>query len=99
MLCAMFAARAMALVRLQRFEEAADWGARAATRPNAHEHIRAIAALCQALADRDEAGRALLATIRRTRPAYSFSDFLIGFQLDPDAAALFRKGAKRLGMA
>ena len=44
MLFGMLGARAMALVRLGRFEEAADWGVKAAARPNAHAHILAIAA-------------------------------------------------------
>ena len=45
LLFGMLGARAMALVRLGRFEEAADWGVKAAARPNAHAHILAIAAL------------------------------------------------------
>ena len=35
----MLGARAMAQVRLGRFEEAADWGIKAAARPNAHVHF------------------------------------------------------------
>ena len=45
LLFGMLGARAMALVRLGRFEEAADWAVKAAARPNAHAHILAIAAL------------------------------------------------------
>jgi DNA-binding SARP family transcriptional activator/uncharacterized protein YukE len=98
MLFAMFGSRAMGLVRLKRFEEAADWAVKAAARPNAHEHIRAIAAICLALADRREEARALIASIRRTRPAYRVDDFLAAFQFEPDAVALYRKGAKRIGL-
>src|SRR5262249_8601897 len=43
LLFGMLGARAMALVRLGRFDEAADWGVKAASRPNAHPHILAIA--------------------------------------------------------
>ena len=56
----MLGARAMALVRLGRFEEAADWGIKAAARPNAHAHILAIAALSLALAGRLDEARAIL---------------------------------------
>ena len=99
MLFAMFGSRAMGLVRLKRFEEAADWAVKAAARPNAHEHIRAIAAFCLALADRREEARVLVASIHRTRPNYRVDDFLAAFQFDPDAVALYREGAKRVGMA
>ncbi|HKH28991.1 MAG TPA: tetratricopeptide repeat protein, partial [Sphingomicrobium sp.] len=43
LLFGMLATRAMALVRLGRFEEAADWSVKAAARPNAQAHILAIA--------------------------------------------------------
>ena len=98
MLFAMLGARAMGLVRLDQFEEAAEWAVKAAARPNAHPHILAIAAYCLALAGRLDEARALLAAIRRTRPDYRVDDFLAAFQFEPDAAALFRKAAKRIGM-
>ena len=59
LLFGMLGARAMALVRLGRFEEAADWAVKAAARPNAHAHILAIAAYCLALAGRLDEARAL----------------------------------------
>ena len=37
--------------------------------------------------------------IRATLPRYRVDDFLAAFRFDPDGAALFRKGAKRIGMA
>jgi DNA-binding SARP family transcriptional activator/tetratricopeptide (TPR) repeat protein len=98
MLFAMFGSRAMGLVRLERFEEAAEWAVKAAARPNAHEHIRAIAAFCLELADRRQEARSLLASIRRTRPDYRVDDFLAAFQFEPEAVALYRKAAKRVGM-
>ena len=49
LLFGMLGARAMALVRLGRFEEAAEWAVKAASRPNAHPHILAIAAFSLAL--------------------------------------------------
>jgi DNA-binding SARP family transcriptional activator/TolB-like protein/Tfp pilus assembly protein PilF len=97
MLFAMLGARAMALVRLKRFDEAADWAVQAAARPNAHALIHGIAAYSLALAGRADEARAQLAEIRRTRPGFNVEDFLASFHFPPDAAALFRKAAARLG--
>lgn len=99
MLFAMLGARAMALVRLKQFDAAADWGVKAADRPNAHAHIRAIAACCLALADQPDEARTLVASIHKTLPHYRVDDFLAAFRFDQDGAALFRKAAKRIGMA
>jgi DNA-binding SARP family transcriptional activator/Tfp pilus assembly protein PilF len=96
MLFAMLGARAMALVRLERFDEAAEWAVKAAARPNAHAHIHGIAAYSLALAGRLEEARAHLAASRRTRPAYGIQDYLAAFQFTPEAIALFRKAARRL---
>jgi hypothetical protein len=87
----------MALIRLERFEEAAEWGLKAASRPNAHAHVLAIAAYCLALAGRLEEARAHLARIRKAIPRYRVDDFLAAFHFEAEAAALFRKGAKRIG--
>ena len=94
----MLGARAMALVRLEQFEEAADWAVKAAARPNAHAHILAIAAYCLALAGRLDEARAHMAAIRKTLPGYRVDDFLAAMQFAPEGAALFREGAKRIGM-
>ncbi len=99
LLFGMLGARAMALVRLGQFEEAAEWALRAAARPNAHRIILAIAAHCLALAGRLDEGRAFAATIRKALPQYSSDDFLDAFHFAPDAAALFRQGGKRIGLA
>jgi TolB-like protein len=96
LLFAMLASRAVALARLGRYEEAAGWGAQAATRPNAHVHIFAIAALCLALAGQLDEARALVATIRQRQPGYGIADFLRAFHMDPDGAALFRSAARRV---
>jgi DNA-binding SARP family transcriptional activator/TolB-like protein/Flp pilus assembly protein TadD len=98
LLFGMLGARAMALVRLGRFEEAADWGVKAASRPNAHAHILAIAACSLALAGRHDEARAYLAAVHKMRPGYRIDDFLTAMQFDPEGAALFRTGAKRLGL-
>lgn len=99
LLFGMLGARAMALVRLGRFEEAAEWAVKAAARPNAHSHILAIAAYSLALAGSLDEACAHAAMIHRTLPRYSVAEFLDAFQFDADGAALFRKGAKRIGMA
>ncbi len=99
LLFGMLGARAMALVRLGRFEEAAGWAVKAASRPNAHPHILAIAAFSLALAGSLDQARAWAATLRRAHPGYGIKDFLAAFRFDPNGAALFRRGAKRVGMA
>ena len=98
LLFGMLGARAMALVRLGRFEEAADWGVKAAARPNAHAHILAIAAFSLALAGRLDEARAHLAAIHRTLPRYRVDDFLTAMRFAPEGERLFREGAKRIGM-
>jgi DNA-binding SARP family transcriptional activator len=97
LLFGMLGTRAMALVRLGAFDEAAEWGVKAAARPNAHAHILAIAAYSLALAGRTEEARAHMAAIRKTLPNYRVDDFLTAMQFDPEGAALFREGAKRIG--
>lgn len=99
LLFGMLGARAMALVRLGRFEEAAEWALKAAARPNAHTIILAIAAHCLGLAGRVDEGRAFAATIRKALPHYSSDDFLGAFHFAPDAAALLRRGGRRIGLA
>ena len=98
LLFGMLGARAMALVRLGRFEEAADWGIKAAARPNAHAHILAIAAFSLALAGRLDEARAHLAAIHSALPRYRIDDFLTAMRFAPEGERLFREGAKRIGM-
>jgi tetratricopeptide (TPR) repeat protein len=97
LLFGMLGARAMALVRLGRFEEAAEWGVKAAARPNAHAHILAIAAFSLALAGRLDEARAYLASIHKTLPRYRVDDFLTAMRFEPEGEKLFREGAKRIG--
>jgi TPR repeat protein len=89
----------MAHVRLSQFEEAAEWAMKAASRPNAHAIILAIAAHCLALAGRVEEGRIYAATLRRTLPHYRSETFLQTFQFSADAVALFRQAARQIGLA
>lgn len=98
LLFGMLGARAMAHVRLGQFEEAAEWALKAAARPNAHAIILAIAAHCLALAGRLDEARGFAAAIRRALPHYSSEDFIGTFRFEPDAEALFRQGARRIGL-
>jgi TolB-like protein/tetratricopeptide (TPR) repeat protein len=97
LLFGMLASRAIALVRLGRFDEAADWGMKAAALPNAHAHIQAIAAYSLALAGRSDDARSHLASFNATLPAYGIDDLLTGMRFAADGAELFRKGAKLIG--
>ncbi|MER8436576.1 transcriptional regulator [Mesorhizobium sp. M1312] len=99
LLFGMLGARAMAHVRLGQFEEAAEWALKAAARPNAHAIILAIAAHCLALAGRLDEARTFAAAIRKTLPNYCADDFIGTFRFEPDAEAMFRQGAKRIGLA
>jgi tetratricopeptide (TPR) repeat protein len=98
LLFGMIGARAMALVRLNRFDEAADCGVEAAARPNAHAHILGIAAFSLALAGRLDEARASIASVHKTLPNYRIDDFLTAMRFDPEGEKLFREGARRLGM-
>ncbi|MDZ5457621.1 transcriptional regulator [Azohydromonas lata] len=99
MLFAMLATRALALMRLGRHEEAADWASRAAARPNAHVHIQAIAAHCLALAGRQAEAVALVAALHRQWPGYSVERFLAAFLMEAEAAATLRRVAADIGLA
>jgi len=99
LLFAMLATRALALIRLGRFDEAADWGAKAAVRPNAHVHVLAIAAHCLALAGRIDEARRITAAIHRQVPGYRVEDFLAAFRFSGDGETLIRRGAKLIGLS
>lgn len=98
LLFGMLGSRAMALARLGQFDEAAEWALKAAARPNAHVIILAIAAHCLALAGRQDEARDFAATLRKTHPSYCADDFIGTFRFEPDAEALFRQGARRIGL-
>jgi DNA-binding SARP family transcriptional activator/TolB-like protein len=99
LLFGMLGARAIALVRLGRFEEAAAFAVQAAGRPNAHAHIQAIAAFSLALTGSMDEARTFAAAIRKSRSSYALADFYAAFRLDAKGMAAFRDGASRLGMA
>jgi DNA-binding SARP family transcriptional activator len=99
LLFAMFGARALSLARLGRFDEASDWAIKAAARPNAHQHIMAIAALSLSLADRMPEAVEYKKKIRERVPNYGMADFLSAFRLSADSVDVFRRGGKKVGIS
>jgi len=99
LLFAMLASRAMSLARLGEYEEAADWAVRAAARPNAHQHVMAIAAFLLALANRIPEANGCAQKIRERVPNYAMADFLAAFRVSPDTADMFKRGAKKIGIS
>jgi DNA-binding SARP family transcriptional activator len=98
MLFGMLGARAMALLRLGRYDEGADAALQAAARPNAHVHILAIAVHALGLAGRVDEARAAAADIRRRMPDYRSDDFLRAFRFDGGVQALLREAGARVGL-
>lgn len=98
LLFGMLGARAIALVRLQRFEEAAHWAMQAAAQPNAHVHIRSMAAFTLALAGSLAEARRYAAAVRQDVPDYDAARFHATFHMDEQGKALFAQGARLLGM-
>jgi DNA-binding SARP family transcriptional activator len=94
---AMLATRGLALMRLGRHDEAADWAVKATARPNAHEHILAIATTCLALADRADEARGFIARIRSRAPSYNVDHFMRSFHFEPAMERAIRKIAREAG--
>ncbi|MEJ0034684.1 MAG: BTAD domain-containing putative transcriptional regulator [Gammaproteobacteria bacterium] len=94
---AMLATRAIALLRLGQYDDAADWAIKAAARPNAHIHILGIAVNCLAAAGRFEEASQFVARARRATPGYGLQDFLASFRLEPGTEKLLRLNAGRAG--
>lgn len=97
MLFGMLGTRAIALVRQGSFEEAAEWGVRAAARPNAHVHILAVAAHGLALAGRVEEAKTYAARIAALNPSYRVQNLIDTFLFKPDVTRLYRKAARMIG--
>lgn len=93
----MLGAQAIALVRLQRHEEAAACAVKAASRPNAHAHILALAAHVLALAGQMPQARGFVTAVRRRQPDYGPGDFHQAFRFGEDASAAFHAAARSLG--
>ena len=99
LLFGMLGSQAMAYLNLKDYERAAACAERAARRPNAHVHIHAIAALCDALAGRHDAARGYALRIKETAPSYRCGDFLAAFRtLRPAVADLVRRVGPEIGL-
>jgi DNA-binding SARP family transcriptional activator len=98
LLFAMLGARAISLTRLGQYEEAAEWALKSAARPNAHQHIMAIAALTLGLAGRIQEADAYKARIHERVPNYALADFLAAFRFSPDATAIYQQAGQRIGI-
>jgi len=98
MLFAMLGARALALARLGQHDAAADWAIKAAARPNAHQHIMAIAAITLGLAGRLDEAKAYRKKIGERVDNYALADFLAAFRCSEDATAMFTRGARSIGL-
>ncbi|HET7809418.1 MAG TPA: tetratricopeptide repeat protein [Steroidobacteraceae bacterium] len=98
LLFAMLGTRALSLARLGQHDEAAEWAIKAAARPNAHQHIMAIAALTLGLAGRFDEAETYKAKIRERVSSYSMADFLAAFRYSPEVATLFRNAGQRIGI-
>ena len=72
---------------------------KAAARPNAFPHIHAIAAYTLALAGSLEQARSHAAVLQSTAPRYELAEFLAAFPFNAEGEALFRRGAKCIGMS
>ena len=99
LLFAMLAARAISLARLGQYDEAANWAVKAAARPNAHQHIMAIAAFILGLADRMPEAQDYKKKIHERVPNYAMADFFAAFRYTPDAVSMFQKAAKKIGIS
>jgi DNA-binding SARP family transcriptional activator len=99
LLFAMLGTRALSLARMGVYDEAADWAMKAAARPNAHQHIMAIAALTLGLAGRVPEANDYKKKILERVPNYSMADFLAAFRYSPDAVDMFRRAGKKIGIA
>jgi cytochrome c-type biogenesis protein CcmH/NrfG len=81
------------------YERAADLATLAAGQPNAHHHIVAVAALCNALAQRRSTAERYLKQLRALSPAYTLAYYLRAFPFQSEAhVALWRKGFETLGI-
>lgn len=82
---AMIGVRAFSLGMAGEFEEAAKLMAISIRQPNAHYHMVAMAAVCDALAGHEEGARRDLRRLLQARPGYRLLDFLRAFPFQQPA--------------
>ena len=80
-------------------EEAAVLADRAARQPNAHYHINAIAAFCNAIAQRHDIARQYVERLAKAHPGYRINDYFRAFPYRSDAVRQeIRKEFLKLGL-
>jgi TolB-like protein/DNA-binding winged helix-turn-helix (wHTH) protein len=99
MLYAMCCARAFALVRLGRYEEAAEWATRAARKPNAHVQAHGLSALVLAVAGKLDDALREVGIVRRLRPTYAIEDFFSSYRVVGSEERAYRIAARRIGLS
>lgn len=96
---AMLATRALSYIMRQDYEAACAWAERATKAPNAHVHIRVIAALAHELTGNRAAAQKWASEIRTAEPTYGQARFFQAFPFrDADTLALAKAALKRLGI-
>ena len=98
MLYAMCCVRAFALVRLGRYEEAAEWATRAARKPNAHVQAHGLSALILAVAGKLEDALREVGVVRRLRPTYTIDDFFCSYRVVGNEERVYRVAARHIGI-
>jgi TolB-like protein/DNA-binding winged helix-turn-helix (wHTH) protein/tetratricopeptide (TPR) repeat protein len=99
MLYAMYCARAFALARLGRYEEAAEWAARGARKPNAHVQARGASALILAIAGKLDDALRQVGIVRRLRPTYTIEDFFFSYRVVESEERAYRIAARLIGLS
>ena len=94
---AMMGVRGFSLALTGRYDQAAGLLAQAVRQPNAHYHVLAMAAVCNALAGDEAEARRHLGRLLEVRPGYGEGDFLRAFQFrQPAHTALIGDAFGRL---
>jgi hypothetical protein len=96
---AMLATQAVNAAFVGKGEEAANLADRAARQPNAHYHINAIAAFCNAIAGRDDVARQYVKRLATVHPGYRISDYFRAFPYsDAEIRLRISKEFQKLGL-
>lgn len=94
---AMLATRALSHIVRDDHAAAVEWAEKGAVAPNAHVHIRLIAALANKLAGNREAAERWASEVRRTDPRYEQKNFFAAFPFsDEQARSVISKALKDL---
>jgi len=96
---AMLSTRALSHIVRDDYTAASEWAERGANAPNAHIHIRTIAALANELAGNRQAAERRASEVRRTDPKYTQTMFFQAFPFhDERTRALASAALKRLAI-